>query len=151
MAFKVINKKSNQTQSGAAKLPSAGDLEYGELAINYHDGVEKIYIKNDNGDIVEFVPKEQITSITTTKADKVSSATNNNFAALNSNGNLKDSGYKASDFATALQMQSVQEDIETLSNGPHYDEGSRGVIFPVTSSASYNATSRSVTFPTLNV
>ena len=37
------------------------------------------------------------------KADKVTSATENNFAGLDSNGNLKDSGSKASDFATAAQ------------------------------------------------
>jgi hypothetical protein len=37
------------------------------------------------------------------KADKVSGATNNDFAALDANGNLKDSGKKASDFATAAQ------------------------------------------------
>ena len=35
------------------------------------------------------------------KADKVSNATNNHFAALDSNGNLKDSGKKASDFASS--------------------------------------------------
>lgn len=35
------------------------------------------------------------------KADKVSGATNNNLAALDSNGNLKDSGYSPSDFAPA--------------------------------------------------
>lgn len=35
------------------------------------------------------------------KADKVSSATDNNFAALDSNGNLKDSGKKAADFVAA--------------------------------------------------
>lgn len=34
------------------------------------------------------------------KADKVSSATNGNFAGLDSNGNLTDSGSKASDFGT---------------------------------------------------
>jgi hypothetical protein len=34
------------------------------------------------------------------KADKVSGGTNNNFAALDANGNLKDSGKKASDFQT---------------------------------------------------
>lgn len=33
------------------------------------------------------------------KADKVPGATDNNFAALNANGNLKDSGKNASDFA----------------------------------------------------
>lgn len=37
------------------------------------------------------------------KADKVSSATSGNFAGLDSNGNLTDSGSKASDFATAAQ------------------------------------------------
>ena len=37
------------------------------------------------------------------KADKVSNATNGNFAGLDSNGNLTDSGKKASDFATSLQ------------------------------------------------
>ena len=38
-----------------------------------------------------------------TKADKVSSATSGNFAGLDANGNLTDSGSKASDFATASQ------------------------------------------------
>ena len=37
------------------------------------------------------------------KADKVSSAVADNFAGLDANGNLKDSGSKASDFATAAQ------------------------------------------------
>ncbi len=37
------------------------------------------------------------------KADKVSGATNGNFAGLDSNGNLTDSGSKAADFATAAQ------------------------------------------------
>jgi len=39
----------------------------------------------------------------TGKADKVASATNGNFAGLDANGNLTDSGAKASDFATAAQ------------------------------------------------
>lgn len=37
----------------------------------------------------------------TGKADKVSSATNGNFAALDSNGNLTDSGHKHSDYLTS--------------------------------------------------
>jgi hypothetical protein len=37
------------------------------------------------------------------KADKVASATSGNFAGLDANGNLTDSGSKASDFATAAQ------------------------------------------------
>jgi len=37
------------------------------------------------------------------KADKVASATSGNFAGLDENGNLTDSGKKAADFATAAQ------------------------------------------------
>lgn len=39
----------------------------------------------------------------TTKADKVNNATNGNFAALDSNGNLTDSGHKHSDYLTQHQ------------------------------------------------
>ena len=46
------------------------------------------------------------------KADKVSGATNNNFAGLDSNGNLKDSGKKASDFATASQGSKADSAIQ---------------------------------------
>lgn len=44
------------------------------------------------------------------KADKVSSATNNNFAALDANGNLKDSGHKHSDYLTQHQDISGKAD-----------------------------------------
>jgi len=44
------------------------------------------------------------------KADKVSSATNGDFAGLDTNGNLTDSGKKASDFATP---ENVQDSINT--------------------------------------
>lgn len=40
------------------------------------------------------------------KADKVSGATNGNFAGLDASGNLTDSGKKASDFQTALTLTS---------------------------------------------
>ena len=44
-----------------------------------------------------------ISSLSSSKADKVASATSGNFAGLDANGNLTDSGSKASDFATAAQ------------------------------------------------
>lgn len=43
------------------------------------------------------------------KADKVTNATNGNFAGLDSNGNLTDSGKKAADFATAAQGQKADD------------------------------------------
>jgi len=45
----------------------------------------------------------------TVKADKVTNATSGNFAGLDSNGNLTDSGKKASDFATTSDVQDVYE------------------------------------------
>lgn len=47
---------------------------------------------------------EKISDAIADKADKVSSATNGNFAGLDANGNLTDSGKKASDFATAANL-----------------------------------------------
>lgn len=44
---------------------------------------------------------DAIAALQSNKADKVSSATNGNFAGLDSNGNLTDSGKKASDFVEA--------------------------------------------------
>lgn len=42
------------------------------------------------------------------KADKVSAATEGNFASLTSDGNLADSGKKAADFATATEVESLK-------------------------------------------
>ena len=48
------------------------------------------------------------------KADKVSGATADNFAGLDANGNLKDSGSKASDFATAAQGAKADSAIQSV-------------------------------------
>lgn len=48
------------------------------------------------------------------KADKVSSAVNGNFAGLDANGNLTDSGSKASDFASAAQGAKADSAIQTV-------------------------------------
>ena len=46
------------------------------------------------------------------KADKVANATNGDFAGLDSNGNLTDSGKKASDFATSAQGDKADSAIQ---------------------------------------
>lgn len=50
----------------------------------------------------------------TGKADKVNNATSGNFAALDSNGNLTDSGHKHSDYLTSHQDISGKEDVTTI-------------------------------------
>ena len=56
-----------------------------------------------------------------TKADKVSSPTSGNFAALDQNGNLTDSGHKHSDYLTSHQ------DISGKINEPSSD-GTNGQV-----------------------
>lgn len=49
--YTVLLKRSNET------TPSAADLSYGEVALNYHEGTERLFIKNDGDEIVSFAPE----------------------------------------------------------------------------------------------
>lgn len=66
------------------------------------------------------------------KADKVTGATSGNFAGLDANGNLVDSGKKASDFASASAVQSVKM---KDSSGNELNNGTN-VIIPEASTTS---------------
>lgn len=66
------------------------------------------------------------------KADKVTGATSGNFAGLDANGNLVDSGKKASDFASASAVQSVKM---KDSSGSELNNGTN-VIIPEASTTS---------------
>jgi hypothetical protein len=68
------------------------------------------------------------------KADKVANATSGNFAGLDANGNLTDSGKKASDFATAAQ-------------GTKADSAVQGIKLAGASSALTPDSSKVVTIP----
>ena len=61
---------------------------------------EVVYTNYDDTEVRELITDSEgdISDLDDTKADKVKNATANNFAALDSTGNLKDSGKKASDF-----------------------------------------------------
>lgn len=50
----------------------------------------------------------------TVKADKVNGATNGNFAGLDANGNLTDSGKKAADFATPTDVSNLESRSKSL-------------------------------------
>ena len=57
---KVIHKRSSVITDGKPKLPSSDVLDYGELAINYADGMEVITLKNTSNEIIEFRSKEYV-------------------------------------------------------------------------------------------
>lgn len=81
------------------------------------------------------------------KADKVSGATNGDFAGLDSNGNLTDSGYKPSDFATPSDIPDVTGKADKVSgaisgdlagldaNGNLTDSGSKAADFAAAGAA----------------
>lgn len=66
------------------------------------------------------------------KADKVSSATNGNFAGLDSNGNLTDSGKKAGDFQTALSTQTAYTSKGSATKVPQITTNTLGQVTGIT-------------------
>jgi len=63
-------------------------------------------------DVIETI--EEIRENLDTKADRVAEATENNLAALDENGNLKDSGIDPSDLATAEQGSKADSAVQTI-------------------------------------
>lgn len=69
---KILHKRSSVVTDNTPKLPSADQLEYGELAINYADEYETISIKNASNEIVEFKSKEYVDNLVSKKQDVIS-------------------------------------------------------------------------------
>ena len=63
--WKVIHIKSKQrSEDGKSpKLPTSDQLQYGEIAINYGDGIETIAIRNENDEIIKFIPEKKVYEI----------------------------------------------------------------------------------------
>lgn len=59
---RIQNKRSNNVSSGLPSNPSPSDIMYGELAINYHNGIETIFTKNDTNSVVGFSSDDYYTS-----------------------------------------------------------------------------------------
>lgn len=52
---RLLHKKSLQVEgSNQPKLPTPEQIEYGEIAVNYGDGVETLSIKNSSNNITTF-------------------------------------------------------------------------------------------------
>ena len=52
--------------------PNSSDIEYGEIAINYRKDNERLFVKNDNNEIVEFTNKKYVDNAINGKQDKIS-------------------------------------------------------------------------------
>ena len=81
-----------------------------EVKVNISKEADNILELKDDG---LYVPKPKVTDISG-KADKVAGATEGNFAALDAEGNLTDSGKKAADFVATTDIASDAEVAEVM-------------------------------------
>ena len=51
--------------------PNSNDIEYGEIAINYKKDNERLFLKNDNDEIVEFTDKKYVDNAINGKQDEI--------------------------------------------------------------------------------
>ena len=64
--MKIQLKRSNVLVGSAAKSPSAGQMEYGELAVNYNETDPAIFIKDSNNNIIRIAGADNIADDGTT-------------------------------------------------------------------------------------
>ena len=50
--MKIQLKRSNVLENNAAKAPTAGQMEYGEMAVNYNTADPALFIKDSGNNIV---------------------------------------------------------------------------------------------------
>jgi len=85
------------------------------------------------------IEESQVTNLTIDlgkKADKVTGATADNFAGLDANGNLQDSGKKAADFATSAQGAKADTAVQSITtNGTTWTKTGTTVEIPLATSA----------------
>ena len=72
MAYKVIHKRSSVINGGVPKLPTTGDVDYGEIAVNYGAGGETLSIRNNQDVIVQFPNENKVNSLINTAIGQVS-------------------------------------------------------------------------------
>lgn len=83
------------------------EISGGNLVITFNTDAGKQDISiplTDIFDPANYYDKDDVDGLLADKADKVDSATNGNFAGLDANGNLTDSGKKAGDFASPADI-----------------------------------------------
>lgn len=74
--MKIQLKRSNVLEGDTAKEPTAAQIEYGELAVNYNNSDSAIFIKDSADNIIRIAGKGSITSSDTPSGDDLPSSGN---------------------------------------------------------------------------
>lgn len=105
-------------------VTATGAITYSHETIAAPNGTaadSRVYINgittDGYGHITGFTTHEEADQDLSGKADKVKNATSGNFAGLDANGNLTDSGKKAADFATATQGDKADSALQEIEPG----------------------------------
>ena len=113
----VLHIKSNVVEaSGQPKKPSASDLLYGEIAVNYGKGAESVMIKNSDDEIVSFVNENKFNNEVNSlkESERVASAALND---LNSRIEISEDDIDTLKIttATAAELNDLNDRTEELS------------------------------------
>ena len=124
--------KSFNGRSGSI-LPMAGDYDSEKILL-----ASVLHIGGETQDNVQ----EALEALENNKAEKVDDAVADNFAGLDANGNLKDSGKKASDFATpsdiAGQQSLLKDTVGWTGKNRAYSQTNNAVIAHIENGITYD-------------
>lgn len=109
MSNKIIHKHSSVVTDGNPKIPTSSQLDYGELAINYADGVETISFKNSNNEIVEIKTKNYFDNQINSNSEKIQ--------ALEDSYDLIVSEIENNELVTATAITNLEERTTNVENG----------------------------------
>ncbi len=128
--MKIQLKRSNVLEGGVAKSPTAGQMEYGELAVNYNSNDPVLFLKNSDDTIIRLTNNEQktielINSLV--KDGEINIDAGNGLAATGDNATanqeldttrtlavLADDGYGLAATATGIRIEGAWTNIPVL-------------------------------------
>ena len=111
MSNKILHKKSHLIVEGNVKTPTPSQLDYGEIAVNYSNSGETLFIKNDSNNIASFSSNKVFSQILNNNVE----AANNSVNSLSGNVVNKLSEY-ATSANTHSAIESAKENIPTASS-----------------------------------
>ena len=164
MFKKILLKRSQETLSdGKPKLPTADQVDVGEVAVNYAEGVEVFAIKNSNDEIVTFTNEVKIGNETPSDslmAKLFINETNSSIQYHSSDGwKTIETGGESVNIAqttgtsttSVMSQNAVTTELNKKANTSHTHTASQvNGLATVATSGSYNDLSNKPTIPTVD-
>ena len=107
--MKIQLKRSNVLSSGEAKAPTAAQMEYGELAVNYNSSDPVLFIKDSTDSVIRLTNIQS--QLVVEAGDGISVATADGTATISA---VADAGYGIAVAATGLRLGDEWTNIPAL-------------------------------------